>query len=408
MPVSTPERSLSRSLPARRTVGLRTNRIVFLLPNSDEFGGMERHLLHLVGRLLKEDAQIRVVTFGPDVISERFDPEWSQVVLVLTRREPRHLLDWVKLFRELRVDTVVFCYGWIFSFPWQAPVAAMLAGVRKRFAIQHLILPPIPVPYPGNGLYGILRRSLGERARRIYRWRLAAYLCARTICVSNAVREALVDTLRFSPRKTVTIHNGVSTQEFGPSKASREAIRSRLGIGPDEFLLVCSARLSKVKGVNILIKAVSLAVERSVECKCVILGDGPLREDLLRETESLGLQEYVVFLGFQADVRPYLQAASAFILTSYAEGLPLSVLEAMACELPCIVTDVGGNTEVVADGVNGLVIRPGNVDEAANAIIFLAEHPNECAGMARKARETVCQSFDLEQQMNEIAKTILA
>lgn len=406
MPVSTPEGSVSQSLPTRNVV-LATGKIVFLLPNSDEFGGMERHLLQLLGRLLKEDVQLGVVVFGTDVISERFNPEWSEVVPVLTRREPRHLLDWAKLIRELRADTVVFCYGWILSFPWQAPIAAMLAGARKRFAIQHLILPPIPDPYPGNGLYGILRRSLGERARRIYRWRLAACLCTKTICVSNAVRDALVDTLRFSPSKTITIHNGVSTEEFAPSRTSRERMRSRLGIGPDEFLLVCSARLSKVKGVDVLIKAVSLVLERGIDCKCVILGDGPLRENLLREAESLGLQNHVLFHGFQSDVRPYLQAGSAFILTSYTEGLPLSVLEAMACRLPCIVTDVGGNTEVVADGVNGLVIQPGSADEAANAIVFLAAHPNECARMARKARETVCRSFDLGQQMSEIVKTIL-
>jgi glycosyltransferase involved in cell wall biosynthesis len=116
---------------------------------------------------------------------------------------------------------------------------------------------------------------------------------------------------------------------------------------------------------------------------------------------------YVYFEGFQKDVRPYLQAGSAFILTSHLEGLPLSVLEAMACGLPCIVTNVGGSAEAVKDQVVGLVIPPASVEAAADAILYLATHPDERAEMASKARQTVCQSFDNENRMSELARVIL-
>jgi glycosyltransferase involved in cell wall biosynthesis len=122
---------------------------------------------------------------------------------------------------------------------------------------------------------------------------------------------------------------------------------------------------------------------------------------------SLGLWDYVHFGGFQEDVRPYLQAASTFILTSHLEGLPLSVLEAMACGVPCIVTNVGGNAEAVKDQVVGLVIPPASVEAAADAILYLAMHPRERAEMAGRTRETVCRSFDIEDKMGELRRVIL-
>lgn len=226
--------------------------------------------------------------------------------------------------------------------------------------------------------------------------------------MSNAVREVLVNSYGFPARKTITMHNGVSTSKFFPSKVGGAAVRARLGIGPEDFLLVCVARLAEAKGVDILLQAVSRVVRQGISCKCIIIGDGPLKEKLLHEANSLGLSGHVFFEGFQRDVRPYLQAGSAYILTSRLEGLPLSVLEAMACGLPCIVTNVGGSAEAVKDYVTGLVIPPGSVEAAADAILYLVSHPQERAEMASKTREKVRQSFDIDTRMAELVSVILS
>ncbi len=259
--------------------------------------------------------------------------------------------------------------SWCFAMvgllvPWQANLAAMLVGIRRRFAIQHLVLPPLPPPEGGNGPRAWLRRRIGKRARRFLGWRVGGHLCTKTLCVSDAVRDSLLNTLRFPRRKTITIHNGVSISTFFPSSSNGAAIRARLEIGPDEFLLVCAARLSEAKGIDILIEALNQVIRRGVSCKCMILGDGPLKGRLLEQVDTAGISDYVFFEGFQKDVRPYLQAGSAFILTSHLEGLPLAVLEALSCGLPCIVTNVGGSAEAVKHGVTGLVIPPASVEEA--------------------------------------------
>jgi glycosyltransferase involved in cell wall biosynthesis len=382
-------------------------KLVFILPRTTEFGGLERHILELLERLREPNLQFLIVCFGQDIISARMDGNQRARVTVQCREEPESLADWFRLIRENRPSIIVFCYSWIGSFPWLAPVAAQLAGVKKRFSIQHLIPSLVPPPIEGWSLVSIVRRLVGRRTRYLACAFVSGRAFNNTICVSDAVRNALVNELRFPPGKTITIRNGVSTSAFFPSNKDGAVVRSRLGIGPDEFLLVCIARLASAKGVDILLQAVSQVIHQGISCKCIIVGDGPLKEALLEQSYSLGLKDIVFFEGFQKNVVPYLQAGSAFILTSHLEGLPFSVLEAMACGMPCIVTNVGGTAEVVAHQIVGLVIPPASVEAAAEAISYLAAHPEERAEMAGRTRDTVFRAFDIESQMGKLAQLLL-
>jgi glycosyltransferase involved in cell wall biosynthesis len=385
----------------------KVKKILFVLPKTADFGGLERHLLDLLARL-PETVRPSILCFGQDIISPRIEQDQRSGAVVKCVPEPRSLWDWIRTIREAQADIIVFCYSWIEAFPWQAPAAALLAGVPRRFAIQHLIPPQLPPLAQGNSLRGLLRRLIGKRARRLFKLRVPGYTSRKTICVSDAVRDALVDSYSFPARKTITVRNGVSTSKFSPCKADGAAVRARLDVEPDEFLLVCAARLVEAKGVDILIYAISRVVRQGIRCKCVIVGDGPLKEQLMKLANSEGLTVFVSFEGFQKDVRPYLHAGSAFILTSHLEGLPISALEAMACGLPCIVTNVGGSAEAVKDQVVGLVVPPGSTEAVADAILSLATNPGKRAQLAGKTRETVQQSFDIEQRMSELIKVITA
>ncbi|MGA2071907.1 MAG: glycosyltransferase family 4 protein [Terriglobia bacterium] len=383
---------------------------MFVLPRSMGLGGLERHLLELLRRLPEPLLPPIVICYDHDFITARMDKDQQARVVVKCVREPQSLRDWLRIIRENNPHIIVFDYSWIEAFPWQASVASLLAGVRKRISIQHLIPPPLPPPVPGKSPRDRLRRLIGRRARQVLKVKISARISGsvshNTVCVSNAVRDALVKIYRFRARKTVVIYNGVSSSTFVPSKTNGAAVRERLEIDPNEFLLVCSARLDPPKGLDILVHAVSRVVRQGIPCKCIIIGEGPLKAELIRLVNSLGLSFHVFFEGFQQDVRPYLQAASAFILTSHLEGMPISVLEAMACGLPCIVTNVGGSAEIVEDQVTGLVIPPASVEAAADAILYLATNPDKRDEMASKTRETVCESFDIEKKMAELISII--
>lgn len=405
-------------------VSARARKKILFVSNSNEYGGAEKHLLELIRRLRGPGVEISILCLEKDLFSERLGPD-HDIEIKTCARPPQFLRDWFRLFRNIQPDVIVFIYSWFWTIPCTAVVGAWIAGVPRRFSIQHLMAPRCSVPPQvltavrrQRSPRGILRRLLGRQdptwplciiasTNSITQIRRAAYFYNTTICVSRALHDFLVGNFGFPARKVKTIHNGVSVSEFAPSEIRRSLMREKLGFAHDEFVLVCVARLSEQKRIDILLEALVRVLREGVRCKCIIVGDGPLKNQLTEQATSIGLNGHAFFEGFHEDVRPYLQAASAFILTSDTEGLPLSILEAMACGLPSIATDVGGNTELIAHRVNGLIVPRESADETAKAISYLANHSEECAHMGKMARVKACEAFDIEKAMAEIRQVIL-
>lgn len=380
----------------------RKNKILFVT-RTKEFGGAERDLLELVRRLARSGIPLSILCLQSDFYSKYLED--SRVEIIVLPTAPRSFQDWFRAFRHIRPDVVVFVRAVLWNYEWYVPMAACLAGIRRRVSIAQLTPPAVPARVEGWSTWDVLRRL--RRMRHLASWRVSAFFENSTICVSNAIRDSLMRDYRFPARTTITIHNGVSPSEFEQCKDEAPGLRARLRLNPDEFVLVCVARLSEQKRIDILLLALARVLRDGVACKCVIVGDGPLREPLEQQSLNLGLSGAVFFEGFREDVRPYLQAGTAFVLTSQREGLPISILEAMACGLPCIVTRVGGNCEVVTHGVNGLVASPGSIDEIASAISHLATHRQECEEMSKMARSTVLREFNLDDRMAQIKEVIL-
>jgi glycosyltransferase involved in cell wall biosynthesis len=373
-------------------------RSILFVTKAYEYGGAEKHLLTLLNRIKGTGLRISILCLAEDLYTERLD-SGSAIQVIATNHEPKSLFDWVRLFRKTHPDVVVFIYGWSWAFPWIAPIGAWLAGIPRRFSIQQLIT---PMGTNRGWLHGILRRLVGTLNLKI-----SASCFHSSIAVSDEMRNSLIRDFGFPAGRVKTIHNGASVSEYSPSEKNGADFRKKYGLQADEFVLVCVARLAEQKGIEILLQGIAQASSNGVRCKCFIVGDGPLKEHLRMQSQELGLTGQVFFEGFREDIRPYLQAASAFILTSYREGLPLSIAEALACGLPCVVTDVGGNGEAVTDNVNGLVIPAGSIVAVANAISFLSTHPVERSRMSQMARSVACEKFNIENCMTGIARVIL-
>lgn len=392
---------------AESAVSDRPAKSVLFVTDTDIYGGLEVHLLSMIRRFRGIGVQLSILNVGPNLFSEHMDWDEPAEVGIVLKTKPMSMRKWFQAFREAKPDVVVFCCGWLGTFPWFVTAAARLAGVHKMYSIQQLLPPSLP-KVEVNSFREKLRQRIGGGARRRFGWRVPATFWNKTICVSNAVRDSLVRDYRFPIKKTITIYNGISVSKFVPAENAGAAVRTSLSVKPDEFLLVCAARLSEQKGIDILLQAIAQVLRDGIQCKCVIVGDGPLRTELLEQSQKLGLSDHVFFEGFRADVLPYLQAANVFILTSRSEGLPLSILEAMACGVPCIVTNVGGNAEAVTDKVDGLVVPPESADAVAGAISYLATHPVERAQMSRMTRARVCETFDIDNKVAEIGRVILS
>jgi len=281
-------------------------------------------------------------------------------------------------------------------FPWSAYAGARACGARTVIILHK-------DPRQGSATHVPRPSGAVARVRRfVSRFRAPGRLTDLTICVSRTMQESLVRDLHYAPRKTIAVPNGVDLNYYRRRGERSAELVDRLKIGGADPLLVCVARLVPPKAIDVLVKAMAVIGRRRPECRCLIIGDGSLEAELRALAAELGVDRTVTFVGRTDDVRPYLELADIFVLSSKWEGLPLSLLEAMAYGLPCVATDLAGNREVVAHGDTGLIVKSGSPEALAEAVLSLAEDTKERDRMAVNARKRVEEHFDIEAAMTRI------
>ena len=208
----------------------------------------------------------------------------------------------------------------------------------------------------------IYSASASTRRKFVFYIRLADHVVA----VSHDLKRTL--TRRVRPSCPVRVlHNGIDGSKFALADGSE--VRSELGVGGDEILIGSGVVLSKQKGIPYLLQAAKMVVEKEPRARFVLAGQGPLRTELEQMAERLHLGDRFVFLGYRADMPRIISALDIYVLSSLWEGLPLALLEALAMGKPIVATRVGGNPEVVQDGVNGFIVEPRDVNGLARALL---------------------------------------
>jgi glycosyltransferase involved in cell wall biosynthesis len=183
---------------------------------------------------------------------------------------------------------------------------------------------------------------------------------ARAIAISRAVAEFAVEQQGFAPEQVSILHNPIDLEHFGPpTPEQRDAARRSFDLPPDLPVAICVARFDPVKGVDLLLDAVSRELDHGPAFALLLVGDGPERPRLERQGARLRHPERIRWLGYQQDVRRALWAADLAVVPSRSEGLGLAALEAMATGLPVVATAVGGLPEIVSEE-SGALVEPGN------------------------------------------------
>jgi len=217
----------------------------------------------------------------------------------------------------------------------------------------------------------------------------------RFVAISGAIRAELL-AAGVPEARIVSIPNGVDLERFRPAGAQeRIALRRALGLA-EAPTVVYTGRLSPEKGADVLVAAWP-AVARAVPgARLILLGDGAERERLLEAARAAGVAGSVALLGAAADVAPYVRAADAAVLPSRTEGLPVALLEAMACEVPVVATAVGGSAEILRDGATGRLVPPARADALAAGLV---EALTDRAARARAhlARDEVAARYGLDR-----------
>lgn len=338
-------------------------------------GGLENGVVNVVagtGAHVRH-AIICLSTAGP--FARRLPP--GTPVASLDKRPGNDPRLWVRLVRELRRlrPAVVHTRNWA---TWDAVPAARLAAVP---AVIH-------------GEHG---RDVGDpegrhRRRNLLR-RILAPLVTQFVAVSEDLGRWLVSVVGIPAAKVCVIRNGVDLTRFVPGP--RDAARRTLGLPRGARVVGTVGRLDPVKDHASLVDAFAELASAFPDAVLAIAGDGPAGPELAARVARLGLGERVRLLGERDDVPRVLRALDVFVLPSVAEGMSNTLLEAMATGLPVVATRVGGNPELVDDGVTGLLVPRRAPRALAAAIARYLDDPHLAALHGKAGRQRAEERFAL-------------
>ena len=223
-----------------------------------------------------------------------------------------------------------------------------------------------------------------------------------SVVLANAtpIRDALIAEDGFAPEKLRVIHNGVDTEKFRRAKSDRERLFP--GIGSQKLVVLVGNMHSDVKGHSWLISAAPAVLREFPETRFVFAGDGDARPRFEQQATNLGLKQKFVFMGRRSDIPDVLASCDIAVLPSKAEGLPNAVLEYMAAGLPTIASRVGGNPELVEDGITGLLVPPQDIEALSDALLRLMRDPELAQTIASNGQRLAVENYSFERLIREV------
>ena len=238
---------------------------------------------------------------------------------------------------------------------------------------------------------------LGASRARLYAFleRLAARLCDAITVDSECVRSRGLAFRVAAPGKIRVVPMGIETERFDPGKyrAEREAVRAELGVRPGAAVIGAVARFVPDKGLDVLLRAVGSLAKRFPDMQCLLVGDGPLRDELRNLAAGLDLGRRVLFAGYRTDVPRVLAAMDLYMLPTRREGFGVAFAEAMSMELPVIASRIAPLDEIIIDGRTGRLADAGDPDAFARAAEPLLTQPDLRRWMGQAGRRRVIVRF---------------
>jgi glycosyltransferase involved in cell wall biosynthesis len=350
--------------------------------NSILWGGVEEHICGLLRNISQNLFRAELVC--DPLLYGRFRSALPGDIKIKALRlsSPSDLFGAIRLARLLKRSQVQIVHSHMFWSSLFASPIARLCGV------------PIVV----ETLHGTEAWRKGWKSSYLID-RATARFVSKYVAVSEYDAHFLQQKKGVSRDKITVIHNGVDTGRFTSATSKRKAIRQLMGFGDSDCVVIMVARFHAGKGHRVLFEAIRELVQVHPRLNLICLGEGEEEPHLRELRMALGLETSIRLAGYQQNVAEWLTAADINVLPSFYEGLPLTILEAMACGVPTVASNVGGIPDVIEDGVNGILVPAGDSHSLAAAISQLAGNWVLRTTMGEAARKSVSEQFTLEQQV---------
>jgi len=272
----------------------------------------------------------------------------------------------------------------------------MAAKLAKRYS-KPLILTQHNTFIEYNGLWNNV-----ERLNDLIVGKQTLKEAKKIITVSNATKNYVL-SLGADPEKVEVLYNGVDVERFRLLPKARISVRKKLGIPQEAIVAVTVRRLVYKNGIDTLLESAKIVIKKNAQVIYLVVGEGPDLDNIKSKVKQLGIEKNFILTGYASDedLPLYYNAADFSILPSKSgEGLPLVGLEAMACGLPLLTTNVGGTGEIMAEGY-GKIIPPDDSEAMATATIDLAN--SEPAKLKGKLRQVMIERYSWEKNVDKLA-----
>lgn len=238
-------------------------------------------------------------------------------------------------------------------------------------------------------------RNDPDNSKSTFMSRFFSAFTDKIVCVSQDIYKVSLEKEKISTQKLEVIRNGIDINKFVNATSKDEYLLNQLGIKTDAFVIGTVGRLSRIKNQMFLMDAFKHLFSAHSDTRLIVIGDGPLKQDLIEHVDEIGLRGKVLFLGERKDVASLMKLFDVFVLPSLSEGISLVILEAMAAGLPIIATNVGGNLELIKEGENGFFVSLGNPLYLSSAIERLMQDSKLRRSISENNRKKALAEFDI-------------
>jgi len=376
---------MNSTLEAEQKPTVKALRVAHIVLSLD-VGGLEVLVCQMAEKMRNYNCDPIIICLDhPGTLAEELTAVGIQVFNIQRKAGFIDVKTCLRLIKLLRSENIELVHSHNQESHFYVAIASQFSGVKRVIHTQHGVEPPYDW-------------------KKYLKLRLTGHFIDRFVGVSQDINNLAIKK-RWIPKTKVTrILNGVNTDQFKPDQDQRRITRQQLKIEDNEKVLICVARLSPIKNHKLLITSFSNILKEFSNCKLLIVGGGPEEKNIRESIAHHSLNNNVRMLGESRNISQLLQASDCFVLTSISEGINVSLLEAMACGLAPIVTDVGGNNEVIQDHLNGQLVPLGNSEEFSKQVVKLLADPQKRKEISKHAREQVLNNFSLNTMLTTYMK----
>jgi len=366
-------------------------KILFVIDGM-EFGGGERVFTQIINGLPLDKYELFLAS-GPQESFYRAiakTPIQRYPVNFSNRFNPAITYRLIKIIKDHKIDIV---HG-------QGARAEFFARLASGLFCRSKYVSTIAMPVEGYDV-GPIKRLL-YKTLDCFSEKFVSYF----LVVSSVLEQTMIQAHGIPREKVVRIYNGIEIDHYEPhdQEDGRRKVRREHSINDSEILIGSLGRLVWQKGFEFFIQSIPLLIQDIRGTRFMLVGEGPLRQELESQARSLGILDRIFFTGHRNDIKDMMAAMDIIVIPSLLEGFPMITLEAMAMEKPIVTTAIDGITEQIRDGREGLLTPPKSPPALAQAVKRLVDDPDYARSLGKNARVKVVQDFSIRKMITETIK----